>query len=181
MRIISGIYRSRKIDMVNKNTTRETTDKVRGAIFNIINPYTDGGVVLDLFAGSGAMGIEAISRGAEIAYFNDIDSEAQRVIEKNLKTLNIGNYKLLKNDFHDALRNFRGKGTKFDIVFLDPPYEMNVYEEIISYMLDFNLLNPNALIICEYKKELVLNVDLPVLKEKTYGIRKVTVYCNGDL
>ena len=91
MRIVAGKLRHRIIEMTNLETTRETQDKVRGAIFNMIGPYFDGGICLDLFAGSGALGIEAYSRGMSQVYLNDLNKNALAICKKNCASLNISN------------------------------------------------------------------------------------------
>ena len=104
MRIISGKHRSRVIKMVDVDTTRETTDKVRGAIFNLLSFYPIQGVCLDLFSGSGAMGLEALSRGCEKAYFNDLGKKAYNVTKENCKALGYHNDVVITNlDYRQAL------------------------------------------------------------------------------
>ena len=119
MRIIGGKLRHRLIEEVHLPTTRETQDKVRQAIFNMIGPYFDGGTVLDLFAGSGALAIEAYSRGMSFLYFNDKESQAIQTVKKNCCKLNITDFRCFTLDYNDF---FRQQLPLFDLIFLDPPY-----------------------------------------------------------
>ena len=129
MRITAGKLRHRLIDMTNLDTTRETQDKVRMAIFNILGQYFDGGICLDLFAGSGAMGIEAYSRGMDKIYLNDINNKALDVCKKNCKNLGITDAIFTNLDY----TLFKDKiDVKFDLIILDPPYKM----DDISLILD---------------------------------------------
>lgn len=176
MRIISGMHRSRIIKMVGVETTRETTDKVRGAIFNLIsfNPFQ--GRVLDLFSGSGAMGLEALSRGCSFAAFNDLGKKAYLITKENIKSLGYDNKSAMVTnlDYRKALNLYT---EPFDYVFLDPPYKLDCCNEIIEIIAEKGLLSLNGLIICEVDKNSVINESLTfeIYKEKEYGIRKVYV------
>ena len=174
MRIIAGKLRHRIIEMTNLDTTRETQDKVRGAIFNMIGPYLEGDYCLDLFAGSGAMAIEAYSRGIENIVLNDININALNICKKNCKSLGITNayfYNADYKDFH-KINKFN-----YDLVILDPPYKMDNIEEIISSIYDF--LKNGAIVIYEmgidsiYPNEFK---DLKLIKNKEYGIKRVVIY-----
>ena len=176
MRIISGKHRSRKIDMVGIDSTRETADKVRGAIFNSINSYVVDSICLDLFSGSGSMGLEALSRGAKFCYFNDINRKAFEVTKKNCSNLNyFQETKITNLDYHQALKQIT---KKVDLVFLDPPYALNCYSEIMMYLIDNQLLNENSLIVCEVGKDVKIEppFNFVIYKEKLYGIKKVIIY-----
>ena len=175
MRIISGKHRSRIIKMVDVDTTRETTDKVRGAIFNLISFYPITGLVLDLFSGSGSMGLEALSRGARKAYFNDLGKKAYLVTKENCKTLGYTNEVVITNlDYKKALLLYK---ESFDLVFLDPPYKLDCCNEIIEYIDKNNLLTKDGFIICEVDKETVIHEteSFEIYKEKNYGIRNVII------
>ena len=180
MRIISGKYRGKKIDMVGLDSTRETQDKIRGAIFNSIYPYMDNKKIgLDLFSGSGSMGIEAISRGLECCYFNDLNIEAYKTTKKNIESCKIDSYKLYNLDYKECLNEL--KNTKFDCIFLDPPYKLEVISDIIAYIIENNMLNPNGLIICEYEYNFDVNFDvLDIIKEKSYGYKNVKIYLKKE-
>lgn len=175
MRIISGKHRSRTIKMVDIDTTRETTDKVRGAIFNLISFYPIKGICLDLFSGSGAMGLEALSRGCSKAYFNDLGRKAYNITKENCKALGYSDEVVITNlDYKKALQLYK---EPFDIVFLDPPYKLDCCNEIIVYIDKNNLLNEDGFIICEVDKGTVINptAKFEIYKEKNYGIRNVII------
>ena len=174
MRITAGFYRHREIKMTNLETTRETQDKVRMAIFNMLGQYFDGGLALDLFAGSGAMGIEAISRGITHCDFNDLNSKAIQVCKGNLDNLKITDYDLYNLDYKDFLKRIN---KKYDLIFLDPPYMM---DDISNILLDTKeILAPNGKIIFEMSNKSnyeVLPDVFSIKKDKIYGIKRVVIY-----
>ncbi|MGM9969502.1 MAG: 16S rRNA (guanine(966)-N(2))-methyltransferase RsmD [Anaeroplasma sp.] len=174
MRIVAGRYRHRIIEMTNLETTRETQDKVRMAIYNMIGPYFDGGVCLDLFAGSGAMGIEAISRGMKKLYLNDINSDALNVCKRNCNSLGIKDVFFSNLDYIDFMEKC---SICFDLIILDPPYKMNNVNEILS--LSENVLSDDGIIVFEMGIETCYPSEtekLILIKDKTYGIKRVIVY-----
>lgn len=175
MRIISGKHRSRTIKMVDIETTRETTDKVRGAIFNLISFYPIKGVCLDLFSGSGAMGLEALSRGCIKAYFNDLGKKAYTVTKENCKALGYNNEVVITNlDYKKALELYK---EAFDLIFLDPPYKLDCCNEIIEYIEKNKLLINDGFIICEVDKNTIIHETkgFEIYKQKNYGIRDVYI------
>ena len=180
MRIISGEYRGRRLKAVPGIKTRPTTDKVKEAMFNIIGPYFAGGVALDLFAGSGGLSIEGVSRGMTAAYQVDRQYQAIKVIkDNNAVTKNPDKFKVLKMDAWRALEYFVKKGITFDYVFLDPPYKKQQIIAMLDEMVTKKLLNPGAVIVCETDLEADLPQDLPQfagLRQAKYGITLVTVY-----
>ena len=121
MRVIAGKYKSRQLKTVKSNLTRPTTDRNKENMFNIIGPYFQGGNVLDLFAGSGGLGIEALSRGCDFLYSVDHQYAAFQIIRENIRSLKIENAKVYKLDYRKALKKFSEEGIKFDLVLLDPP------------------------------------------------------------
>lgn len=175
MRIIAGKYRHRIISMTNLDTTRETQDSVREAMFNTIGPYFDGGIALDLFCGSGALGIEAYSRGIEKIYLNDLEPKAISVVKKNLNDLKINDAYITSFDYLKAISFYEEKKLKFDYVFLDPPYRLNNIKEILNSLK--NIINSDTLIVFEMANESDANVDgFKIIKEKKYGIKKIVYY-----
>ena len=174
LRVVSGKYKSRIIKYVEDEKTRPTTDKVKESIFNIIGPYFDGGIVLDLFAGSGGIGIEAISRGMDKGYFIDTSKEAIKVINDNLKTLGIANSLVLKRDYLDFLNS---TNEKFSLIFLDPPYRMHILEDILRIIHERGLLTEDGIVVCEYEKSYTFSsIYFEKIKEANYGIRNIAVY-----
>lgn len=176
MRIISGKYKGRIINGMDIIGTRPTMDRVKESMFAMIQNSIKNSLCLDLFAGSGALGIEAISNGAYECYFVDNNKQAIQTIKDNIKKLNISEYKILNMDYTKALEYFHKQNIKFDLIFLDPPYKLNLINEILNKIIDFNLLNENGQVICEYENELVENNVLTLQKERTYGSKKIKIY-----
>ncbi|MDY0294750.1 MAG: 16S rRNA (guanine(966)-N(2))-methyltransferase RsmD [Acholeplasmataceae bacterium] len=175
MRIVGGTYRGRKLNRVMKETTRETADMVKVAVFNMLENQCQG-TILDLFAGAGSYGIEAISRGAERVYFIDKDPKAIQTIGSNLKLIKeemkARIYLLSYEQFLKRLDE-----THFDLIFLDPPYQMNIYEDVILALEHH--INLDGKVVCESKRDLKLPDEIGSLnkiKEKVYGIKKITIY-----
>ena len=177
MRVVAGKYGGRPLKTLEGKTTRPTTDKVKGAIFNMIGPYFDGGRVLDLYAGSGSLAIEAISRGMASAVLVEKDRRAQTIISQNIiMTKEKERFELLKMESNRALELVTGQ---FDLVLLDPPYAKEQIAANIEKLVERELLSDDVLVVCEPAK----SVDLPeeiaglgIWKQKIYGISKVTVY-----
>ncbi len=160
MRIISGKFRSRLIEYPQfKDKVRPTKDRIREAVFNILRNDIENKVVLDLFAGSGAYGLEAISNGCKYAYFVDEFNESIKVIKKNLTTLKIDNYSLIYKDYKDAINEFKNNNILFDIVFVDPPYKMDIYNDVIEYFINNQLISSCGIFILECNKKLNLSYD----------------------
>ncbi len=183
MRINAGKFRNHNIDMCNLDTTRETSDKVRQAIFNLIGQFFEGGIALDLFAGSGAMGFEAYSRGISKIYLNDINSKALDVCKKNASKLKITNDVVFSNlDYKKALESY--KGIKFDLIFLDPPYAMQNVDEIISIIDSYNLQDDGGIISFEMEKKTICSesiLNYKLVKDRSYGIKRVCIFKKGAL
>ena len=177
MRVVAGNYGGRPLKTLAGKTTRPTTDKVKGAIFNMIGPYFEGGRVLDLFSGSGSLAIEAVSRGMDNAVMVEKDHSAQLVIAENIKmTKEEKKFQLLKMPAERALANLSGQ---FNLVLLDPPYAKESIVANLEEMQEKDLLAADVIVVCETDKD----VDLPehigqlsMSKEKVYGISKVTIY-----
>lgn len=180
MRIIGGIYRGRKLERVGKETTRETADMVRQAVFNMIN-ITKETVVLDLFTGSGAFALESISRGAKRAIAVDIDRDAIKTTRKNTNVFGEPErVVIIKSDYNKFINNVIGD--PYDIVFLDPPYALNVYEEVMRSLNDH--VSYGGYIVCESAKKVKLPniiLNFEKIKEKTYGIKRISIYRKNRL
>lgn len=177
MRVVAGKFGGRPLRTLDGKTTRPTTDKVKGAIYNMIGPFFDGGRVLDLYSGSGSLAIEAISRGMDTAVLVERDRRAQAIIQENIKmTKSEEKFQLLKMDAKHALETVTDP---FDLVLLDPPYAKEEIVKTIESLDERHLLAEDVMIVCETDKA----VDLPeeiasvgIWKQKVYGISKVTVY-----
>ena len=183
MRINAGIYRGRKLNITNLDTTRETSDKVRQAIFNTARQFFDGGTALDLFAGSGSMGLEAISRGIDKVYFNDLNKDALKTVKENLKLIKEEGKHVLTNMDYLAFFN-KHKNIKFDAIFLDPPYKMINVDEMLNFIDSNKMLTKNGVLVFEMHRETEYNsnkVNLSFYKEKVYGIKKIVIFRrNGE-
>lgn len=175
MRVIAGKYRSRNLKTVDSKATRPTTDKNKENLFNMIGPYFDGGVCLDLFAGSGGLGIEALSRGMDELYTVDKQYKAFNVVRENIKNLGIENAHVYKMDYQKFL-NTLDDSIRFDLVILDPPYGMKINKGIIE-QLSQGHLNSDSIIVIEDLKEEALTFELPfeLIKERDYGITKLQI------
>jgi len=175
IRIIGGKYRHRMIDQPSLEVTRCTKDAVKEGVFSSINEKINNSIFLDLFSGSGSVGIEAISRGAKEVYFNDTNKEAYSTIKNNLKSLGIENNNVLNKDYLDALYCLKQKKVRFNIVFLDPPYKEYIFYDILKLLNNYNLLFDKHIIIYEIDKEMEFN-DLDMYKIKKYKYGKTHVY-----
>ncbi|WP_249028669.1 16S rRNA (guanine(966)-N(2))-methyltransferase RsmD [Tannockella kyphosi] len=178
MRVIAGTYKSRTLKTVKSNSTRPTTDRNKENLFNIIGPYFDGGCVLDLFGGSGGLGIEAMSRGCTKLISVDSNLEAFKVIKENVATLKIENANVYKMDYKKALEKFKNENQQFQYVFLDPPYGKEMANYTLSYLVEHNLLENDAIIVVEEIKEAILPQinQLECIKEVNYGITALHIY-----
>ncbi len=177
MRVVAGEYRSRQLKSVKSDATRPTTDKNKESMFNIIGPFFDGGVVLDLFAGSGGLGIEAISRGCDYLYSVDKQYQAFKVIKENIASLKIENAKVFKMDYLKALDKFDEEKIKFDLVFLDPPYGKGFIDKILEKLTTAQMLNDKAVIVVEELKETTFEMpdSLKLIKRHEYGITALNI------
>lgn len=177
MRVISGKYRGKKLFATDDVTIRPTLDRVKETLFNIIQFDVRSAKVLDLFAGSGALGIECISRGASEVVFVDNDTKSLSVLKKNLDLLKDEPYIVYENDYLYALKMLQGK--KFDIIFVDPPYDKGLYVSALTKISELKLLSENGKIICEHKKELTLPDEIQRLvkqREKDIGSVSLCFY-----
>ena len=154
MRVIAGKYKSRRLEAPAGTQTRPTSDRLRETLFNVVAPAIDDSVWLDLFAGSGAIGIEALSRGARTAYFVESAGGAARTIRKNLHTLEIEDgAEVIEREANIALRMLDSQAVSCDFVFLDPPYrKMGDYEQVLGFLSQSRLLSPASQVIAEHDK-----------------------------
>ncbi|MFC6346741.1 16S rRNA (guanine(966)-N(2))-methyltransferase RsmD [Vagococcus carniphilus] len=180
MRVIAGDFKGRKLNSLSGDNTRPTSDKIKGSIFNMIGPYFEDEVVLDLFSGSGNLAIEAVSRGCEKAYCFDNHFKAISIIKENIGlTKKSEAFTVKKMDADKALDWLKGEGIRFDLVFLDPPYAKQVIEKQVEKMLSLGLLNEFAKVVCETDKQVELPeriLNLEQIKVQDYGTTKVTIY-----
>ncbi len=178
MKIISGKYKGRILKGYDMIGTRPTMDRVKESVFAMIQDYIKDSVVLDLYSGTGNLGIEAISNGSKKAYLIDNNKIAINTIKDNIKMLNIGNTNIINSDAIDALRSFIDQSIVFDIIFLDPPYHTNELDKALTMINDnISLLNKDGLIVCE--TELKIDYDkyknLYIYKSKNYAKKNVNI------
>lgn len=180
MRIIAGTYASRRLETLKGQATRPTLDKVKEAVFSALGGMFDGGTMLDLYAGSGAIGLEAVSRGMSQAILVDQSHAAAEIIRKNIALLGCQKQtRLLAMNDRKALSLLAKEGVQFDLVYLDPPYEKQHNEEVMTYLVEHGMLKNGARVVIEAKKEESYTQafgPLQYQKEKVYGIMKITYY-----
>lgn len=179
MRIIAGQYKGRGIDF--PKYIRPTQDKVRGAVFNCLSGVVEGASVLDLFAGSGAFGLEALSRGAAGACFIDHDKKCTYMIHRNLENLGIAgaDVEVFTQNVEKSLKVLTRRARLFDLVFLDPPYHKELAKKALKTIMGSGILHPRSFVIVESSKkdELSLPVEgLALLKELVYGNIKISIF-----
>lgn len=173
IRITGGENRSRLLETPNTTLTKPTMDKVRAGVFSALGDSIVDARVLDLFAGSGSYGLEALSRGANSATFVDSMQDAIDVIKRNCSKLNRKNVDINKSD---VLSFLSGNPGEFDIIFIDPPYKLDVYEKIVDLLISGGILSSNGIIILESERELNINESLfSKVKLYKYGIAKVYI------
>ncbi len=175
MRVISGKYKGKSLKGFDIDGTRPTMDRVKESLFASIQSYLPNSIVLDLFAGSGSLGIEALSNGAKFCYFVDNSSKINSILKENL--VGITNTYQFNGDFKEALFYFKNNNIKFDIIFLDPPYRDNLIQDSINLIEEYGLIKENGLIVCEYEKELFNCNYGKIIKDKKYGHKCVKIYC----
>lgn len=176
MRVIAGKARSLKLKTIDDMSTRPTTDRIKETLFNMLNPYIPGARFLDLFAGSGAIGIEALSRGAKSATFVDNNRKCIECIKENLRhTKLIEDGTVINKTAQLALEELRNKGA-YDIIFIDPPYD-NLYEkDVLARLIPYGLVNEDTIIIVEASKDTdfgyIADIGYEVFKNKEYKTNK---------
>ena len=179
MKITSGKYKYRNIEL--PKGIRPTTGKVREAVLSMVGPWTDGAAVLDLFAGSGSLGLEALSRGADHCFFCESSRANSKVLLSNISECGAGEEStVFNNDYQAAISKLGGLGITLDVVFMDPPYEELAYYEKGMLLLQENeLLDEGSLVVAEHLYDNKLSdtyVNLHKIKEKRYGSIGVDVY-----
>lgn len=182
MRIITGKARGVRLATLEGNNTRPTSERAKEAIFSILQFELNGARVLDLFAGSGQMGLEALSRGASQASFCDLSRDAVRIIQENAKKTRLeGQCDIFCGDYQMFLQRLSGKQT-FDLVFLDPPYAMSLIPQALSYLVKYPMLSNGARVICEtaspedvFGDDSELAKHFEVVKQAHYGVAHVTI------
>lgn len=173
MRVISGIARGTKLNSIESAETRPTLDRVKEALFNIIQNKIEDSMVLDLFAGSGAIGIEFISRGSKKVYFCEKSHNAANMIKRNLNKTKFENKsEVFEEDYKKCLAKLAINKKSFDIIYIDPPYKENLAGKAVEQIISLDLLNKNGTIIIETDEK---DRDLEEMKKiqvEVYDLRK---------
>ena len=178
MRVISGKSRGTSLYSLEGNHTRPTTDRVKESMFSILNFYIPGSIVLDLFSGSGALGIEAVSRGAEKCFFVENSKQAAEVVRKNIEKTNCTENAVLKvMDFKAFLNSVQ---ENFDVILLDPPYNKKMCDEAMQIIYERGLLNDGGVIMCETEFGEVITTQFTKKKEYKYGKILLSVFVKDD-
>ena len=177
MKVISGIYKGRNIEGFFIDGTRPTMDRVKESLFSTIQNYIKDSIVLDLFSGSGNLGIEALSEGAKKAYLIDKNKKAVDIIKKNISTIGIDNCHVLNMDYKHSLNYFYENNIKFDLIFLDPPYKTDYIEKALLLIDKYSLIEKDGIIVCESDNldKIIYSNNYTKLKEKKYGDKYIVI------
>lgn len=176
MRIIAGTARSLPLKTIEGIDTRPTTDRIKETLFNILQDDVPGSYFLDLFAGSGQIGLEAVSRGAAYAVFVENNRKAAACIEDNIRFTKFEkNTRLYQTDVFSALRSMEGK-YKFDVIFMDPPYGEGLEEQVLRQLSDSGLLKEDTLIVVEA----ALHTSFDYLSDMGYTLCKLKTYKTNE-
>lgn len=175
MRVISGSARGTKINSIEELSTRPTLDRVKEAVFNIIQDKIEDSIILDLFSGSGAIGIEFLSRGCKKAYMCDLSHNAVNIINQNLeKTRLKENAVVINKHYNKCLQDLQKQNLQFDVVYIDPPYKDNIAIDAVKNIVSLNLLKEKGLIIIETDEkdrdiEGLNNLEIQIIDSRKYG------------
>ncbi len=173
MRVISGTARGTKLNSIEELSTRPTLDRVKESLFNIIQSRIKDSIILDLFSGSGAIGIEFLSRGCKTAYLCDNSNKAINMIRQNLERTRLqDNAIVINKDYKKCLQDIANKNTAFDIIFIDPPYKDDIAVNSVKIILSLNLLKKDGIIIIETDERDREIDNLKKLDIQVYDIRK---------
>ena len=179
-RVIAGSVRGRKLEAPKGVKTRPTTDRIKETIFNVINFSLPGAVVLDLFAGSGSLGIEALSRGAEKAVFCDLQRQTSEIVQRNIDACGLSEKaEVYCADYIKALNALHKRNMTFDVIFLDPPYAKGMLTDAIRKIYEHGILSEGGLIVAEMSAEEEFEPDCyHIRKTGDYGQTKVAYIVN---
>lgn len=177
MRIIAGELKGRRLTAPTGNKIRPTTDKVKEALFSMSAPYLEDGVVIDLFSGTGSLGLEAISRGARLVFFVDKSISSMELTRKNIVQCGVADRCVtIRGDWGKVITRITEPA---DVIFLDPPYQAGLFENCISKIQDLSLLKEDGIIAAEHGAEQIMPMTIGALtkyKEKKYGTMAITIY-----
>ncbi|MDD7305925.1 MAG: 16S rRNA (guanine(966)-N(2))-methyltransferase RsmD [Peptoniphilaceae bacterium] len=178
MRVVAGKYKGYNIKSPKATNSRPTDNKVKEAIFAMLYPIKDEACALDLFACTGQMGIEFLSRGAKYVVFNELNFKNYDVLKENLSNIKALNFKTYKKDFRKCLESLNELGESFDYIFLDPPYKDDYIYTSLKLILKYDLLSKEGIIITESDRNLDFSDEfaLQIIKEKSYGRKVIKFY-----
>ncbi|MBR3199170.1 MAG: 16S rRNA (guanine(966)-N(2))-methyltransferase RsmD [Bacilli bacterium] len=171
MRIISGKYKGKKLNAYDIEGTRPTMNRVKESLFGMIQSYVPDAVVLDLFAGSGSLGIEAISNGAKRLVLTDNNKKITDILKDTTKSFN-DDILILNIDYKKYLKE---TNEKFDIIFLDPPYRADLMNKALRIIEEREILNKGGIVVCEFEN-IKIETNLELIKEKSYGPKTIQIY-----
>ena len=177
MRIISGKYKGKQVDGFNIEGTRPTMDRVKESLVAMIQNKIEDSTCLDLFSGSGSVGLELLSNGAKKCIFSDSNPKVIEILKKNFNKLGIlDDAQFFNSDFRKVLEKMKNNQVKFDIIFLDPPYKMNIYKEVCEYLETNNLINDRGILVLEMDVN-TLPIELENYQSKIYkyGSKKLQI------
>ena len=179
MRIVSGEYKGRRLEMPENYDIRPTSEKVKEAIFSIISGNVPDAVCIDLFSGTGSIGLEALSRGAAKCYFGDNSKSSLELTKRNIKMCRAEEKSIvISGDFEKVLSRIGERNEKADIIFLDPPYKMGLYSKCFEIIENLNLLSQEGIIVAEHDSKDEFEPEIgsfKKLKEKKYGSIGITI------
>ncbi|CEG22377.1 Ribosomal RNA small subunit methyltransferase D [Planococcus massiliensis] len=180
MRVVAGTAKGLPLKAVPGTSTRPTTDKVKESVFNMIGPFFDGGIAVDLFAGSGGLGIEALSRGIDRVIFTDKDRKAIETIRANLaKTKLQERAEVYKVEAERAIKAMKKNGIQARLLFLDPPYHMEASYELMDKAAEIGIMTEDSIVVCEHAKEVALGAETKYFerfKHEPYGSTIISIY-----
>lgn len=177
MKVISGKYKGRVLEGFDIAGTRPTMDRVKESVFAMIQSWLEDAVILDLFAGSGNLGIEALSEGAKQIYLVDKNKKACQVMKRNLDKIGMDENVIFYGDYKKALDNYKNQSLQFDIIFLDPPYQTDLVQKSIEIIEKNELLTKNGIIVAESNSldKIIFSKKLQMIKSKKYGDKWVAI------
>ncbi|KJJ84302.1 hypothetical protein OMAG_001765 [Candidatus Omnitrophus magneticus] len=180
MRIIGGEYRGRKIIFPDSELVRPTKDRIRQAVFNMLSDNVQGARVIDLFSGSGAYGLEAVSRGAETADFVDNNKEAIETIHSNIKHLGVqSKTQVIEGDVFKIIEQLSREEKKYNFLFADPPYKQNMAKKLLNTQILSDILTRSSLLVFEHSAEEVIfdnSSYYTLIRQKSYNNIKISIF-----
>lgn len=178
MKVVAGKYKGFNLLSPKSKTSRPTDNKVKEAVFDMLFPYKENFLALDLFAGTGQIGIEFLSRGAKEVHFNEKNYSNFSILKQNLEKIDSNNAMAYKLDFERCIKKLSNLNLSFDYIFLDPPYATDFIDKSLFFIKEYDLLSEDGIIITESDTDTDFSqkYDLKLLKEKSYGRKYIKFY-----